>query len=58
MALNPRTSRIFPIALGLVLLVLIVSIGLAPQTGAVSAQSTCQYGNCAASTGIPWWVFA
>jgi hypothetical protein len=58
MALNPRTSRIVPIALGLALLVLIVAAGLAPQTGAVPAQSNCQYGQCAPNTSVPWWVFA
>jgi hypothetical protein len=58
MARNPASSRIAPVALGLALVALIVAAGLAPQTGAVPAQSNCQYGVCPAATGLPWWVYA
>jgi hypothetical protein len=58
MALNPRTSRIVPIALGVAMLAVIVAAGLSPQTGAVSAQGNCEYNQCVAGTGLQWWVFA
>ncbi|MGA9839562.1 MAG: hypothetical protein WBS16_03895, partial [Thermoplasmata archaeon] len=58
MAPNPRTTRIVPVALGVAMVAIIVAAGLAPQTGAIPAQSSCQYGNCPAGTGLPWWVFA
>ncbi|MGC2789873.1 MAG: hypothetical protein WA547_07455, partial [Thermoplasmata archaeon] len=58
MSLNARLSRIVPVGLGLAMLAVIVAAGLSPGTGAVPAQSNCQYNQCVAGTGLPWWVFA
>ena len=58
MSSTPRAGRIVPIALGVAMIAVIVAAGLAPNTGAVTAQGNCEYGQCPANTGIQWWVFA
>ena len=58
MSSNARTGRIVPIALGVAMVAIIVAAGLAPNTGAIPAQSNCQYGSCPASTPFPWWAVA
>jgi len=58
MTSNNRNRRVVPVALGVVLLAIVVAAGLAPNTGAVSAQGNCEYGQCVANTGIQWWVLA
>lgn len=58
MAVNARTSRIIPVALGVAMVGVIVAVALSPNTGAVPAQSSCQYNQCVGGTGLPWWAFA
>ena len=51
--------RIVPAALGTAMLAILVAAALSPNTGAVSAQSNCQYGSCPASSpAFPWWIVA
>jgi hypothetical protein len=38
------------------MLAVIIAAGLSPNTGAVPAQSNCQYNQCVGGTSIPWWV--
>jgi hypothetical protein len=58
MAASSRASRIVPLGFGLGMLALVLGAALAPNTGAVPAQSSCQYGDCIAGTGIPYWAVA
>ncbi len=58
MAQTAVTHRIVPVALGVGMLALVVAAGLSPNAGAVPAQSYCQYNQCVAGTGIPWWALA
>ncbi|HEV2166858.1 MAG TPA: hypothetical protein VGS23_07800 [Thermoplasmata archaeon] len=57
MASPALRKSIVPGVLGLAMLGVIVAAALAPNTGAVAAQSSCQYNNCTASTGISPWVW-
>jgi hypothetical protein len=56
---SARARRVIPAVLSGGMLVVIVAAALAPNTGAIPAQSSCQYGNCGAgSSGIPLWLWA
>jgi hypothetical protein len=51
--------RVLPAAVVAALLAVIVATSLAPVTGALPAQSTCQYGNCSSpSNSTPLWAWA
>jgi hypothetical protein len=55
----PRVGRRFiPLAFGLGVLAVLVAAALTPNAGAVPAQSYCQYNQCIAGTGVPWWALA
>ena len=58
MSSNSRAGRLVPIALGVAMIAIIVAAGLAPNTGAVPAQSNCQYGSCPSNAAFPWWLVA
>ena len=53
-------KSIVPGALGLAMLAIVIAAALSPNTGAVTAQSSCQYNNCTSSAStFPWvWVGA
>jgi hypothetical protein len=52
------SRRIVPAALGTAMLAILIAAALSPNTGAIPAQSNCQY-NCTASTpAFPWWIVA
>ncbi|MCI4330537.1 MAG: hypothetical protein L3K19_01655 [Thermoplasmata archaeon] len=50
MVSEPAPPRFAPLAVGVALLVLIVGLAVLPNTGAVTAQSNCQYGVCTNSS--------
>jgi hypothetical protein len=57
MAVESWGRRIVPIVLGVGMLAVVLAAALAPNTGAISAQSNCQYGTCPSSTTpFPWWI--
>jgi hypothetical protein len=54
-----RLRRALPSLLAVGMLVLLLVVALAPETGALPAQSDCQYGNCStASNTTPLWAWA
>jgi hypothetical protein len=57
MAAESWGRRIVPLALGVGMLAVVLAAALAPNTGAIPAQSSCQYGTCPSSTTpFPWWI--
>jgi hypothetical protein len=50
--------RLAPLAIGVALFALVVGLAILPNTGAVPAQSSCQYGVCTNSTAsnTTWYV--
>jgi hypothetical protein len=57
MAVESWGRRVVPVALGVGMLVVILAAALAPNTGAIPAQSNCQYGACSSSTTpFPYWI--
>ena len=54
-----RLRRALPSLLAVGMLLLLLAVALAPETGALPAQSDCQYGNCStASNTTPLWAWA
>jgi hypothetical protein len=49
--------RLIPASLGVAMLVVVILAALAPNTGTVRADTTCQYGNCATTTPTPIWAY-
>ena len=59
MSIRLRTRQFVPLSLGIVMLAVVLAAGLAPNTGAVPAQTNCTYGQCpAATTPFPWYLVA
>lgn len=55
---SARMRRVIPATLSGAMLLVILAAALAPNTGAISADSSCQYGNCTQSNpGIPIWLW-
>jgi hypothetical protein len=58
MAKPSHRRRFVPVVLGLAMLAVVVAAGLAPNTGAVPAQTTTQYNQSPSSSGTSPWVYA
>lgn len=58
MAARSRLRTVIPSTLAVAMLAVVISAALAPNTGAVPAQSSCQYGNCAQPQTISPYVYA
>lgn len=58
MVTKPPPRRWAPLAIGVALLALVVGLAILPNTGAVPAQSNCQYGVCTNSTAsnTTWYI--
>ena len=54
----PKGRPVIPLAFGLGMLAVLVAAALTPNVGAAPAQSYCQYNQCIAGTGVPWWALA
>ncbi|MCI4334295.1 MAG: hypothetical protein L3K04_01475 [Thermoplasmata archaeon] len=53
-----RLRRVLPGLLAAGMLAVLLTLALAPATGAVRADSSCQYGNCSSpSNGVPVWAW-
>jgi hypothetical protein len=48
--------RAVPLTLALAMLAVVVLAGLLPDTGVVSASSSCTYGKCPAAQPFPLWA--
>jgi hypothetical protein len=51
-----RAWRAVPLTLALAMLAVVVFAGLLPDTGVVSASSSCTYGKCPAAQPFPLWA--
>lgn len=55
-SVRSRIWRALPLTLAVAMLAVVVLAGLLPDTGVVSASSSCTYGKCPASQPFPLWA--